>query len=1123
MNGITYTGNGTYRDSLIAKGGCDSLHTVSYATLQLKTTPKSNTICAGKTFVFGGKTLKISGVYNDTIRCDSIVILTLTILPKIETTINKEICQGDSVAIGTKKYNKTGSFTDILKAKNGCDSTVVLDLKIRKSDTLYKKEIRCFGEKFTYDGITYDKTGKYITSKKDNINCNQYTLIDLIIRDSFNKTIDVKICAGANFHGHTTNGTYVEAAKSINGCDSTLTIKLEVVDKITRNETYCAGKVITIGTATYTSGTNMITLLGKAGACDTILTLTILNPIPVTTIKQTICANDTFWIKGIPYVKESIYTQKLISINGCDSIISLDLKVRKSNPITITKVICFGETFTYDKIYDKTGIYTVVQKDSFGCKQIATINLTIRKEVEDTITKQICKGKDYLGYTTSGTYTKILNTVNGCDSILKIALTVVDTIKKQETYCDGKTVMGFNSGTHTVVIKGVGNDCDTLFTFTIFPAIPITNLDKQICTKDTFWLQGKAYFKTGTFNSSITNANGCEEKTILNLTVFPKQDITKVIHLCDGEKYIFQNQTFTKTEKKDFVLKAANTNECDSTLHLSVIVHPKKVENITKTLCFGGKETFFGEEKTKSGIFTNVIKNSLGCDSIVTILNLTVNSLFSKKDKKQFCTNQSFVFDGKKYNKSDSLTAHYSYKGCDSTYTLILDFKDVLTSNVTKILCKGEQITIGNKIIITDFKDKFQLKSSSGCDSIVSYDIQFLDKISLELNAPKAICTPQNVTLKIVGAANLSNVTIKNETTGEEKNYAKTTSIIVSIDKTTVFSITNATIAGFNCSIDLPKTSTTIILNPAKIELDITKKITCFDSKNGVITTKNPQGNEPFSYQWNTGVTANSLKDLDTGKYSVTMTDNYGCTASATTILTAPTPISAAVKYQLPCQGQSEGSITLHEITGGTGSYTWSFNNDAMPVSPLPYTFDKLKSGNYLLNIFDSNGCAFEKNININSTSPTKLTLQADSTVILPSSEVELHTLINGVKGDIQNIKSFTWSYGKNMRFEVDSLAPMVHVLDSIKNNFKLKIIDKNGCVASASITISSNGKHHVGWPNVVIYPNELFTLIGSTVNSMFQFSKNRTFLKNLKNNILIYNKISIFYFYKNYKKIIKF
>ena len=41
--------------------------------------------------------------------------------------------------------------------------------------------------------------------------------------------------------------------------------------------------------------------------------------------------------------------------------------------------------------------------------------------------------------------------------------------------------------------------------------------------------------------------------------------------------------------------------------------------------------------------------------------------------------------------------------------------------------------------------------------------------------------------------------------------------------------------------------------------------------------------------------------------------------------------------------------------------------------------------------------------------------------------------------------------------------------------------------------------------------------------NSMFQFSKNRTFLKNLKNNILIYNKISIFYFYKNYKKIIKF
>ena len=41
-----------------------------------------------------------------------------------------------------------------------------------------------------------------------------------------------------------------------------------------------------------------------------------------------------------------------------------------------------------------------------------------------------------------------------------------------------------------------------------------------------------------------------------------------------------------------------------------------------------------------------------------------------------------------------------------------------------------------------------------------------------------------------------------------------------------------------------------------------------------------------------------------------------------------------------------------------------------------------------------------------------------------------------------------------------------------------------------------------------------------SNIDSMFQFSKNITFLKNLKNNILIYSKISIFYFYKNHKKL---
>ena len=52
------------------------------------------------------------------------------------------------------------------------------------------------------------------------------------------------------------------------------------------------------------------------------------------------------------------------------------------------------------------------------------------------------------------------------------------------------------------------------------------------------------------------------------------------------------------------------------------------------------------------------------------------------------------------------------------------------------------------------------------------------------------------------------------------------------------------------------------------------------------------------------------------------------------------------------------------------------------------------------------------------------------------------------------------------------------------------------------------------------IETNILDTYDVISVHSMFQFSKNITFLKNLKNNILIYSKISIFYFYKNHKKL---
>jgi Secretion system C-terminal sorting domain len=83
--GVTITQPGTYKDTLTTPTGCDSVITLTLSYSADVPHYVNATICAGNTYVFNGDTLIYSGTYNDTLvssgGCDSLVILTLDILP----------------------------------------------------------------------------------------------------------------------------------------------------------------------------------------------------------------------------------------------------------------------------------------------------------------------------------------------------------------------------------------------------------------------------------------------------------------------------------------------------------------------------------------------------------------------------------------------------------------------------------------------------------------------------------------------------------------------------------------------------------------------------------------------------------------------------------------------------------------------------------------------------------------------------------------------------------------------------------------------------------------------------------------------------------------------------------
>lgn len=138
----------------------------------------------------------------------------------------------------------------------------------------------------------------------------------------------------------------------------------------------------------------------------------------------------------------------------------------------------------------------------------------------------------------------------------------------------------------------------------------------------------------------------------------------------------------------------------------------------------------------------------------------------------------------------------------------------------------------------------------------------------------------------------------------------------------------------------------------------------CHSSTDGSIVLTTTGGQAPFTYLWSDGSTGTSLGGIGAGSYSITITDNNGCTWEQTLAVTAPDALVADTAishypngYNVSTWGGSDGSIALN-VSGGTPpyNYLWSDGATTDPRTALP-------AGTYTVAITDANGCTLELTI----------------------------------------------------------------------------------------------------------------------------------------------------------------
>ncbi|MBI1226908.1 MAG: T9SS type B sorting domain-containing protein [Bacteroidetes bacterium] len=241
-----------------------------------------------------------------------------------------------------------------------------------------------------------------------------------------------------------------------------------------------------------------------------------------------------------------------------------------------------------------------------------------------------------------------------------------------------------------------------------------------------------------------------------------------------------------------------------------------------------------------------------------------------------------------------------------------------------------------------------------------------------------------------------------------------------------------------------------LVLNIAPVD------ISCFGSNDGTISILPSGGAGGFSYLWSTGATTATIASLPAGSYTVTVTDENGCSATAEATIVEPEELTATIEtVDVICFGDETGVITV-TASGGTPPFEYSSNGDDFQIDPV---ITNLGGGTYDVVVQDSRGCTFTIPGTINQPPPIIVEAGNDQTIDLGYSA----NLIATVSPPTLPV-TLSWVPSESLSC-ADCLRP--EATPFLTTTYTLTAVDENGCSGTDSVTVFVNLVRPVYIPNV--------------------------------------------------------
>lgn len=318
------------------------------------------------------------------------------------------------------------------------------------------------------------------------------------------------------------------------------------------------------------------------------------------------------------------------------------------------------------------------------------------------------------------------------------------------------------------------------------------------------------------------------------------------------------------------------------------------------------------------------------------------------------------------------------------------------TTLLRRELCQGEQLIVNGTVYDQSRPRGMEvLKTTAGCDSIISVDLRFSPRPNGNLSGDTTICGGGvgNLRFQLSGGTLFNLIITNGNDTIPFRSVSNGTVLPVILSRTSTFTLLSVKTTTGTCEAR-PNSSATITISEPKSTLRKLADVSCIGFANGRATVDMTGGSAPYRYAWSNGSSTQTVNNLGVGTHQLVVTDSVGCQAAAVSVsIAAPDSLRAQLtasrfgRFNVSCYGASDGSISA-SLLGGRApiTYRWSNGGSTQKIENLP-------AGNYQLQAVDSTGCPASP-LSIQLTAPDSTTFQyALDTARCPGQNNQLRIL----------------------------------------------------------------------------------------------------------------------------------